>query len=316
MGSVFISFVHEDERVAKAVQRFLRNGLQRWARTQSGQKYEVFLSSDGSQVFAGENWLDRIDQELTKASIVVLMMSKRSVVRPWLNFEAGAAWFGKGHKLIIPVCYGELIKNSLPYPFSSLNAAELPKGQDYLLTSVQEYLEKLPSPDLFPPASTEKKRGRLMTLLTEGTAAFETIETALAEFKDEADDVYSAGLLRGAGLAATIAGALASFAATLWIERNNPLFHKVILVLWVLLPFGVLLAMDWRRRHRLPRTTAALYKVMLVVAVACVAAYEVAAVWPRASPDWVFLVVPLCSLILMVILKTISAFSSWLGWWH
>jgi|ERR1041385_3433955 hypothetical protein len=316
MSSVFISFVHEDVMVAKAVQRFLSDGLKQWARTQSGQKYEVFLYLQGP---AGQNWLDRIDQELTGASVVVLMMSNRSVGRPWLNREAGAAWFGEGNKLIIPVCYGELNKESLPYPFSSLTAVELPKGKDYLLRAVKEHLGQLPSPDLYPPASTEEEPGRFRTFLTEGMAAFETIETALSKFQDEPDDVYSFGLLRGAGLVTAIGGALASFGATLWIERNNPLFYKVLLVLWVLLPFGVLLAMDWRRRQRLPtkktalyKVKAALYKVMVVVAVACVTAYGVAAVWSPASPVWVFLVVPLFLLILMVI----SAFSSWWRRWH
>jgi hypothetical protein len=323
MGSVFISYVHEDVRVAEAIQRFLSDGLKQWAQTKSGQKYEVFLYLQGP---AGQNWLDRIEQELTGASVVVLMMSNRSVKRPWLNLEAGGAWFGKGNKkLIIPVCYGELKKESLPPPYSSLTAVELSKGKDYLLRSVKEYFGKLPSPDLYPPASTEEEPGWFTTFLaavetlTKG-AAFETIESALSKFQDEPDDVYSFGLLRGAGLATAIGGALASFGATLWIERNNPLFCKVLLVVWVLLPFWVLLAMDRGRRKRLPtkkaalyKVKAALYKVMMVVAVVCVAAYGIAAVWLRASPVWVFLVVPLFLLILMGARALISAFSSR---WH
>jgi len=99
MADVFLSFIHEEEKIAKAVQRFLADKLNRQT---------VFMSADRWQVFAGEIWLDRIEQELDSAKVVILLLSQDSVGRPWVNFEAGAAWLAK--KAVIPVCFGNFIK--------------------------------------------------------------------------------------------------------------------------------------------------------------------------------------------------------------
>jgi hypothetical protein len=49
MAEVFISFVHEDQRVASAVQDFLRKQLWR-----VDSKLNVFMSGNPWQVYAGE----------------------------------------------------------------------------------------------------------------------------------------------------------------------------------------------------------------------------------------------------------------------
>jgi len=66
------------------------------------------------------------------------MLSEKSVKRPWVNFEAGAAW----GKMIIPVCFAGLRKDGLPKPYSSLQAVDLLSfGDDeYLATSVAHHL--------------------------------------------------------------------------------------------------------------------------------------------------------------------------------
>lgn len=88
--SVFVSFVHQDSSVAKALADFLRkNGN------------EVFLTADDWLLYAGEVWLDRIREELARADVVVTLISQRSIGRPWIHFEAGAAWLSG--KLLIPV---------------------------------------------------------------------------------------------------------------------------------------------------------------------------------------------------------------------
>jgi hypothetical protein len=96
-------------------------------------------------VFAGEKWLDRIMDELKRARVVVLMLSENSVKRPWVNFEAGAAW--TRDIITIPVCFGGLAKNDLPKPYSSLQAIdlELPEDHEYLARSVAHHLG-IPSP--------------------------------------------------------------------------------------------------------------------------------------------------------------------------
>lgn len=147
MSDIFISFIHEEEGTAKAVQKFLQDALF------DGQHDMVFLSADRWMIFAGEDWLDRIRAELEKAKVVILLVSHESVKRPWVNFEAGAAWLTD--KMIIPVCHGDLPKDRLPKPYSGIQAVYLgddsfPDEAYYLLSSVAHHL-KLLSPPPPPP---------------------------------------------------------------------------------------------------------------------------------------------------------------------
>ena len=122
MSQVFISFIHEEEKFAEAVQQFLKDKF---------CNQTVFMSADKWQVIAGEIWLDRIQQELDSAKVVILMLSQKSVRRPWVNFEAGAAWLTK--KAVIPVCFGDMSKDQLPKPYSGIQALSLPDEGYYLL---------------------------------------------------------------------------------------------------------------------------------------------------------------------------------------
>jgi hypothetical protein len=137
MADIFISFIHEEHAVASAVQRLLQSQL-------GLSNQSVFVASDEWQIFAGEDWLRRIKEELSPAKIVILMLSPRSIQRPWVNFEAGAAWI-TGIP-IIPACFAGLLKHALPKPYSNIQALELPGDAYYLITSVAHYLNVLPPP--------------------------------------------------------------------------------------------------------------------------------------------------------------------------
>ncbi len=149
MADVFISFVHEEERVAQAVQRLLRDQLRRVPGLNGVQ---VFLSSDEWQVLAGENWLDRIMQELTAARALVSLLSPRSVNRPWVNFEAGAARVAG--KPVVPACFCGLVRDRLPKPYSVLQAVNLPDDGYYLFTSVARHLRR----DAFVPPPARNRQ--------------------------------------------------------------------------------------------------------------------------------------------------------------
>jgi hypothetical protein len=143
MADVFISFIHEEQEVAEAVQRFVSKLLPR--------KADVFLSSDTWQIYAGELWLERIVGELKQAKVIILMLSPDSVGRPWVNFEAGGAFFTD--KRMIPVCFNGLSKGSMPKPYSNFQAVDLESEEDqyYLVTSVCHHLDKLMIPPPPPP---------------------------------------------------------------------------------------------------------------------------------------------------------------------
>ena|SRR5438270_11573215 len=106
MPSVFMSFIHEEELTATAVRSFLKEIFL--------DSIDTFQSSDQSAIYAGEDWMARIFTELKGAKILFSMLSPVSVIRPWINFEAGAAWMREGK--VIPICFGGLTAASLPNP--------------------------------------------------------------------------------------------------------------------------------------------------------------------------------------------------------
>jgi hypothetical protein len=171
MARLFVSFVHEDEKLASIVQELLQ--------TELNLRDEVFLSSDKSHIYAGDIWLQKIKEALSAAKVVILMLSKRSVARPWVNFEAGAAWLAD--KTIIPVCYGNLSKDALPHPYSGIQALSLLSEAYYLAESVNHQLN--PGELMSPSAvyrGTLAKQGNPMK-----DSAYERLANALAEFTDD-----------------------------------------------------------------------------------------------------------------------------------
>jgi hypothetical protein len=136
MARVFISFATDDQQVAEAVKYEIERRL-----SLQGQ---VFMSSDPTQLVAGEDWFARIKREIVSSEVVLLMLSRRGVRRPWVNFEAGAAWLSEKH--LIPICYGKMTIESLPKPYSSLHALSLPSQKDFLVKSVAKHLGLPPPP--------------------------------------------------------------------------------------------------------------------------------------------------------------------------
>jgi hypothetical protein len=129
MAHVFISFIHEEQAIATAIQEVLSGLL---------PANDVFISADNYQVFAGEIWLEKIRRELDEAKVVVLMLSPASIKRPWINFEAGAAWLTG--KALIPVCFGGLTKGSMDKPYSGIQGVDLPDDLEYLVRSIKRHL--------------------------------------------------------------------------------------------------------------------------------------------------------------------------------
>lgn len=151
MAAIFISFVHEDQRVAGAVKDLIESELK--------LENRVFLSSDKTQVYAGDVWVQKITDALKEAKLIVLMLSKRSVGRPWVNFEAGGGWLTD--KKIIPCCYGNQQKDKLPHPYSALHAVDLPEDAYFLLQSIHHHLG----------LTTPRPESPLLRALKEGLSA-------------------------------------------------------------------------------------------------------------------------------------------------
>jgi hypothetical protein len=119
------------------------------------------------------------------------------------------------------------------------------------------------------------------------------------------------GLLHTVALIAVVAGAVGSVGLMLWVGHRNP--SRLLLALfavWVLCPFLALLLANIISRRWSVITRATLYCVMLVLTLGSLAIYCDVVLRPRSTPAFVFIVVPLGSWLLMVIVVPIAALIS------
>ncbi|MDP3721937.1 MAG: toll/interleukin-1 receptor domain-containing protein [Candidatus Omnitrophota bacterium] len=98
---------------------------------------DVFLSSDPTDLPAGVKWPEEVQDVLRRSGIILLLATKRGLARTWVWFEVGCAWFLPGRR-IIPLCLGEVRKNSLPTPLSDRMALNCDEEAD-----VQTLLQQL-----------------------------------------------------------------------------------------------------------------------------------------------------------------------------
>lgn len=108
MTSAFISHVSEEALVAKALKDAVVEDF-------LGQ-FSVYASSDTDSIWAGDEWLVSVRDALSSAHLVLVLCSPSSIQRPWVNFEAGAAWILD--RPIVPLCHRGLTVRELPVPLS------------------------------------------------------------------------------------------------------------------------------------------------------------------------------------------------------
>lgn len=137
---IFVSHIADESKLADIFQRYLSNDFL--------EILEIFVSSDESSISAGTNWLNTIDRVLKAAKLEIVLCSRASVGRPWINFEAGAGWI-RGIP-IVPVCHSGLRTNELPMPLNALESIEASqrRGLQKLYNLIAEAIgSKVPSFD-------------------------------------------------------------------------------------------------------------------------------------------------------------------------
>ena len=60
------------------------------------------MVTDQDHLRAGDNWLGTIENALKSSEIILSLLSKRSITKPWVNFEAGAGWLA-GKRVMAPL---------------------------------------------------------------------------------------------------------------------------------------------------------------------------------------------------------------------
>lgn len=115
MLRIFISHATADADIAGA--------LQGWIRSTFVGSVSVFVSSDARSITPGDDWRAVIEDALRSADIALVICTEASLGRPWLGFEAGAAWMAGAR--VVPLCYHGIRVDSLPMPFSSRQGLDL-----------------------------------------------------------------------------------------------------------------------------------------------------------------------------------------------
>ena len=138
MADIFISYWASEEGVAYALHNFLSELL---------PNTSIFMA-DARTIRAGDNWMAIIKKELKEAKVVLSLLSKESIQRPWMNFEAGAAWIDK---VLIPLCFGVLDKGAMPAPYNQLQALQLrePRDMHRMIKDLHYYLNLEPFTEPF-----------------------------------------------------------------------------------------------------------------------------------------------------------------------
>lgn len=119
---IFLSHIHEEKALATLVKRALEDEFSGFV--------DVFVSSDGTSIPAGSNFLKRIEDGLVNCIGAIYLISPISVKRNWINFELGAVWVrnvmnlraGNADIPTLPICHSGITPGSLPAPLNNLNA--------------------------------------------------------------------------------------------------------------------------------------------------------------------------------------------------
>lgn len=156
--TLFISHISEEGRLAEALKTHIEADF--------GGVFDVFVSSDLVSIDAGQAWLGAIEQALQRACVELVLCSASSVGKPWINFEAGAAWI-RGIA-VVPVCHSGLLPAQLPMPYSTLQAITL--GDPLSVRRLYALLAKKAG---MPPAQTPAPGEELLAKLAqhEGSSA-------------------------------------------------------------------------------------------------------------------------------------------------
>lgn len=128
----FLSHIHDEAPLAFEIHSALGADF---------RGLDVFLSANIESILVGDNWFDAIEDALRDCSLFLVLCSPTSIRRPWIHFEAGAAWI-RGVR-IIPLCHGGLTVSDLPLPLSLRQGVELNlKGVEGLYYTVSAVLNR------------------------------------------------------------------------------------------------------------------------------------------------------------------------------
>ena len=115
---VFVSHAAVDAALALA----LANEIRRRSHL------EVFVASQPGQIRTGDKWMQAIESKLQTGDTYLVLLTPRSIERPWVWFEVGSVWFAQ--RRILPVAASGLRPSDIPYPLGSRQVLDLSSTAD------------------------------------------------------------------------------------------------------------------------------------------------------------------------------------------
>ena len=82
--------------------------------------FDLFVMSDDISISLGSKWINVVSDALKNAQVMLIICSRQSIKRPWINFEAGAGWIKDIP--VVPVCHTGMTPEDLPIPLNLLQA--------------------------------------------------------------------------------------------------------------------------------------------------------------------------------------------------
>jgi len=119
------------------------------------------------------------------------------------------------------------------------------------------------------------------------------------------------GVLRAAAALIALGGAVGSLCLLWRAGQRTPRFLLAVMTMWVLAPFVALIVADVASKRWSAVARATLHAVMVIVGLASLAVYGTGVLRPQGAPaGFLFVLVPLSSLVLGAIAILIAAFVS------
>ena len=131
----------------------------------------TFLASRPGDIRADEDWLNGIERALQESDTYIVLLTPESVLRPWVSFESGAAWFFQRQLIFVRI--QALSTDDILLPMNSRQVYALDDKEQLL--AVFGALE-LPLSDPEMAAAKFAKKANTAVATGENEAAWEGIQ--------------------------------------------------------------------------------------------------------------------------------------------
>jgi hypothetical protein len=106
--NIFISHAVANKNIARALADALEAAR---------KDIKTFIASRSGDIRADEDWIGGIERALKEADSYIILLTPESVLRTWVNFESGAAWFSQRQLIFVRI--QALSIDDIPLPIAS-----------------------------------------------------------------------------------------------------------------------------------------------------------------------------------------------------